>query len=329
MDSETTPPPTRKPTHTKRPAAKHARPTDSPAYDACAYNHPQTPSAPHRRRQPPPPRRHHLASVLSDSDGVESPTYDGDNHCRETTPRRTRILKCIPSSPSRPAPVHHITEPPVPAVSAAAFNPASLTAEDIQAYVQQAIDGDPVSINGEPPKPRPYRTSPPPQGRPVRIYADGVYDLFHFAHSLQLRCQNSPSPSVHLLVGVCSDALVRKYKAHTVMNHAERLEAVRHCRWVDEVVAEAPWVVDQAFLDKWRIDYVAHDEAPYPAKAEVASDDVYGFVKSQGKFLPTRRTPGVSTSELLERIVAGYRRGEFDAKLGVEFRRSDEVGGGV
>lgn len=34
-----------------------------------------------------------------------------------------------------------------------------------------------------------------------------------------------------------------------------------------------------------------------------------------GKFLPTRRTPGVSTSELLERIVSGYRKREFDSKL--------------
>lgn len=34
-----------------------------------------------------------------------------------------------------------------------------------------------------------------------------------------------------------------------------------------------------------------------------------------GRFIPTRRTPGVSTSELLERIVSGYRKGEWDAKL--------------
>jgi choline-phosphate cytidylyltransferase len=34
-----------------------------------------------------------------------------------------------------------------------------------------------------------------------------------------------------------------------------------------------------------------------------------------GKFIPTRRTPGVSTSELLERIVSGYRHCEFDDKL--------------
>ena len=37
--------------------------------------------------------------------------------------------------------------------------------------------------------------------------------------------------------------------------------------------------------------------------------------ENTGKFLPTRRTPGVSTSELLERIVSGYRSRIFDKKL--------------
>ena len=34
-----------------------------------------------------------------------------------------------------------------------------------------------------------------------------------------------------------------------------------------------------------------------------------------GKFIPTRRTPGVSTSDLLERIVSGYRKRDWDKKL--------------
>jgi len=42
---------------------------------------------------------------------------------------------------------------------------------------------------------------------------------------------------------------------------------------------------------------------------------VYAFVKSRGKFIPTRRTPGISTSSLLERIVKGYRQRDFDKKL--------------
>jgi choline-phosphate cytidylyltransferase len=39
------------------------------------------------------------------------------------------------------------------------------------------------------------------------------------------------------------------------------------------------------------------------------------FMTFLGKFIPTRRTPGISTSELLERIVQKYRRRDFDAKL--------------
>lgn len=46
-------------------------------------------------------------------------------------------------------------------------------------------------------------------------------------------------------------------------------------------MAEAPWVVDQAFLDKWKIDYIAHDEDPYAGEGHA---DVYAFVKSQGAF---------------------------------------------
>ncbi|KAI0087583.1 hypothetical protein BDY19DRAFT_986018 [Irpex rosettiformis] len=96
------------------------------------------------------------------------------------------------------------------------------------------------------------------------------------------------------------------------MTHAERCEAVRHCRWVDEVVPDAPWVIDQVFLDKYHIDYVAHDADPY---GSAGHDDVYAFCKIQGKFLPTRRTPGISTSDLLARLVSGYRHRVFDKKL--------------
>lgn len=32
-----------------------------------------------------------------------------------------------------------------------------------------------------------------------------------------------------------------------------RIEAVRHCRWVDEIIPDAPWVVDEAFIQKVRV----------------------------------------------------------------------------
>lgn len=57
----------------------------------------------------------------------------------------------------------------------------------------------------------------------------------------------------------------------------ERVETLRHIRWVDEIVAPCPWVLTPEFLDEHKIDYVAHDDEPYAAGA---SDDIYAWVKS-------------------------------------------------
>lgn len=35
---------------------------------------------------------------------------------------------------------------------------------------------------------------------------------------------------------------------------------VRHCRWVDEILPEAPWAVDDQFVLQRRFDYIALDE---------------------------------------------------------------------
>jgi len=164
----------------------------------------------------------------------------------------------------------------------------------------------------EPSPARTYRINPPAPGRPVRIYADGVYDLFHYAHALQLRQAKLSFPSVHLIVGVVSSELCAQHKNRPLLESHERYEAVKNCRWVDEVLEDAPWVVDQALVDRLQIDYVAHDELPY---AGGQSEDIYNWLKQIGKFLPTRRTEGISTSELLARIVRVYREGGIDAKL--------------
>ena len=118
-------------------------------------------------------------------------------------------------------------------------------------------------------------------------------------HGLQLRQAKLSFPKVQLLVGVCSDDLCASHKSAPSMTHAERCEAVRQCRWVDEVIPDAPWVVDQEFLDKHNIDYIAHDELVYPSKTH---DDVYSFAKTQGMPSPL---PSI-IEKLMHRPIRSY-----------------------
>merc|ERR1712224_278455 len=112
-----------------------------------------------------------------------------------------------------------------------------------------------------------------------------------------------PKSEIYLIVGVSSEKVVESKKGKTLMKEDERYESVRHCRYVDYVVDDAPWIIDEEFIQRHSIDFVAHDDIPYFSGNE---KDVYAELKKKNMFVATNRTEGISTSDIISRVVRNY-----------------------
>jgi len=130
-----------------------------------------------------------------------------------------------------------------------------------------------------------------------RVYVDMVGDLFHAGHVSLLR--EARRHGDWLVVGVLSDDTAASYKRRPIMTLAERVAVIESCRYVDEVIEDAPFRMTEAFLDEHAIATVVHGDDLSPDGAEF----VYGPAAAAGKLTYIRRTGEVSTTQLIQRIL--------------------------
>lgn len=102
---------------------------------------------------------------------------------------------------------------------------------------------------------------------------------------------------------VTTDADTTKMKGKTLMNELERAEQVYHCRYVDQLIVRSPWVMTQEYLDEHQIDVVVHGD---DNSFDENGNDAYAFIKSIGKYQELPRTDGISTTDLITRVLKDY-----------------------
>jgi choline-phosphate cytidylyltransferase len=133
----------------------------------------------------------------------------------------------------------------------------------------------------------------------IRIYVDGVFDLTHYGHFALFKKIKQIYPTSILLVGVSSDEDCTRNKTKTILTHDERIKSLSYCKYIDNIINDIPWIVDEEFVKKNSIDYICHDPLPYLHKD---TDDIYKIWKNKGMFIGLNRTEGISTSDIINRI---------------------------
>lgn len=134
----------------------------------------------------------------------------------------------------------------------------------------------------------------------IRVYIDGVFDLFHHGHANAIKQAKNMFENCDIIVGLNTDEDTEYYKGKPVNTAKERLIQLEACRHVDKIIYPAPWYPSLEFIEKHKIDFVAHDEIPYGSDQ---MDDIYFEAKLAGKFIRTFRTPEISTSDLIKRVI--------------------------
>lgn len=147
-----------------------------------------------------------------------------------------------------------------------------------------------------------------PEKKLTRVYVDVVGDLCHSGHIEFFR--KAKSFGNYLIVGVLADEVVEEYKRTPVLSLEERVKTISACKYVDEVIVAPPLRLTEELVKKYQIDFVVHGDDFNKDLLE----DQYGVALKLGIFRTVPYTKGISTTDIIDRIVTRYNEGEFHKK---------------
>ncbi|KAG2422672.1 hypothetical protein HXX76_015837 [Chlamydomonas incerta] len=134
--------------------------------------------------------------------------------------------------------------------------------------------------------------------------------MMHYGHANALR--QAKAVGDELVVGLINDAEIMRCKGPPVMNEEERHTLVEAVKWVDEILTGVPYDLNPEFVNelftKHRIDYIIHGDDPCLLPD---GSDAYAHAKKLGRFKMVKRTEGVSTTDIVGRMLTCSRVNHF------------------
>jgi len=156
----------------------------------------------------------------------------------------------------------------------------------------------------------------------VRIFVNGCFDIMHAGHFNVLRQAKSlfrqkGYRKVILVAGLHSDAAITHQKGPPLFLGDERLAVLRATKWVDEIASELPYVsMSSKMADCLRVHFICHgDDLPICK----TGGGMYSEAIESNRFQMLKRTEGISTTQILDRLLSRCGAGAAGA------RRPDSV----
>ena len=138
----------------------------------------------------------------------------------------------------------------------------------------------------------------------MRIYCDGIFDLFHKGHLTHFKkihalCEPyiyKDTPIV-LIVGLISDNIACSYKRKPIFNETQRLAILKSCKYVNEVFITNTLVIDAQFMKDHTIDYVVHAFNNGDDKSK--QNEFFQVPIKMNKFIEIPYNAGISTTQII------------------------------
>jgi len=92
----------------------------------------------------------------------------------------------------------------------------------------------------------------------MRIYTDGVFDLFHRGHIECFKYIKNKYPNSELIIGVVSDKDCESYKRIPIICEEDRLEIIKSIKYIDNVIFPCPLLISEEFMKVNKFDLVMH-----------------------------------------------------------------------